>query len=280
MSWKLSVSFLLLVNCVNANIGFLLAHPVSPSLDIGNCSNTVNSSDWAGYVVSSDFQSPQPIVTGVNASWRIPRIKNSSENTYSAMWVGIGGFFDDTLIQAGSTQAYVNNYEIYTVWYELLPAEAITIAFFRIRPGDEMAVAIQLVNSTSNLWSIDIYDRTSGGRFTETFTYASSQLSAEWIVERPEINGQTSILADFGNVTFLGSHAMLLNQTHTIRGYPFNAVSMATHKSVLATASPLSDNGATFTVKYIARSSSASYLQPLIIIASILGLLLVTGKRH
>jgi hypothetical protein len=280
MSCKLSVSLLLLISCVSGGIGFLLAFPVSPSSDIGYCSNTVNSSDWAGYVVSSDFQTPQPVVTGVNASWRIPRIKNSSGNTFSAMWVGIGGFFDETLIQAGSTQAYVNDYEIYTIWYELLPADAITVAFFRIRPGDEITVAIQLLNSTSNLWSINIYDRTNGGRFTETFTYASSKLSAEWIVERPEINGQTSVLADFGNVTFSGSHAILLNQTHTIRGYPFNAVSMATHKSELATVSSLSDDGATFTVKYVARSSSANYLQPLIIIASILGLLLVTRKRH
>jgi hypothetical protein len=33
-----------------------------------------NDSNWAGYIIASDLQNPQPNVTSVNASWIVPEI--------------------------------------------------------------------------------------------------------------------------------------------------------------------------------------------------------------
>jgi hypothetical protein len=60
------------------------------------------SSDWSGYSVSSDLNNPQPKVTSVNSSWTVPTVNVSVGDSFSAVWIGVGGQFDDTLIQTGT----------------------------------------------------------------------------------------------------------------------------------------------------------------------------------
>ena len=54
-----------------------------------------------------------------------------------------------------------------------------------------MQASITLVNATFNQWAINITDTTADQSFQTTVNYTSSQLSAEWIVERPSVNGVT-----------------------------------------------------------------------------------------
>ena len=58
-----------------------------------------NDTNWAGYIVASDLQNPQSSVTSVTASWIVPTVTISSQDTFSAVWIGIGGFFDNTPIK-------------------------------------------------------------------------------------------------------------------------------------------------------------------------------------
>ena len=88
----------------------------------------LNDTNWSGYIAASDLQNPQPTVTGISASWTVPKIKASSQrDTFSAVWIGIGGFFDNTLIQVGTEQDDIGGLGNYTVWYEFLPEFSIII---------------------------------------------------------------------------------------------------------------------------------------------------------
>jgi hypothetical protein len=224
-------------------------------------SNDLTSLIWAGYAVSSDFTNPQPMIIGLNGSWIVPRVSISQRDTFSAVWIGIGGQAqkDNTLIQTGTEQDSVDGNETYSAWYELLPSEAVTISTIDVSAGDEIKASINLVNSTTDLWSIEIRDVTTNQTFKGNFFYDSSRLSAEWIVERPAVNDVFTTLANFGNLTFTNAKAAMNNAVGTISKFPFARVIMENQQNrKLATVSSLSSNGSSFTVTYL---SSAGTLQ-------------------
>lgn len=210
------------------------------------------SLDWAGYVVASDYVNPQPMVTGVNASWLVPSVNVSVEDTFAAVWIGVGGQLDNTLIQAGTEQDSINGVATYSAWYELLPDHSVTISSINVRPEDEIKASIHLVDSLTNSWSVEIVDVTSNQRFQKEFSYGSSRLSADCIVERPNVNNVLSKLADFGSVTFTGASVTLNATIGQISSFPFYQVTMHDRQNrQLATASSLSADGSSFTVKYL-----------------------------
>jgi hypothetical protein len=210
------------------------------------------SRTWVGYVVASDLEKPHEQVVGVNASWTVPRVSVYSTDTFSSMWVGIGGRFDKTLIQAGTEHDAVNGNEFYAAWYELMPDQAIRIPDMSISPGDLITASITLVDSDTDEWSIKIYDVTSRQGFHQTFTYNSSQLSAEWIVESPTVEAQVSSLANFGTVTFTGAHVKIGDNVGTISSFSYSQVIMTNDLSLqLASVSPLSADGSSFNVTYL-----------------------------
>lgn len=208
-----------------------------------------SSFDWSGYSVASDLNSPQPLVTRINASWTVPTVKVSIGNSFSATWIGVGGQFDDTLIQAGTKQDSTNGQGTYSAWYELLPHNAVTVDSLNVSSGDKITASISLLNPSANVWSIEIHDVTDGQSFQKSVVYASSMLSAEWIVERPTINNRVSALADFGEITFTGCTATIGGKFGTISSFPYIQVTMYNRQNVeLASASPFASQGLSFTV--------------------------------
>lgn len=213
------------------------------------------SRTWAGYVVASDLEKTHEQIIGVNASWTVPRIRVSSTDMYSSAWIGIGGRFDKTLIQTGTEHDSINGQEYYSAWYELLPDQAIRIPDISISPGDLITASITLVNSDTNEWSIRINDITKNQGFHQTFTYNSSRLSAEWIVESPTVEGQVSELANFGTLTFKDAHAKIGDNIGKINSFSYSQVIMTNDLSLqLASVSPLSASGASFNVTYLKSS--------------------------
>jgi hypothetical protein len=207
-------------------------------------------------VVSSDLQNPSPNVTAVTASWIVPTVTPSLSDTFSSEWIGIGGQFDRTLIQCGVEQDSVGGQLQYGAWYELLPRNSVPIRMFVVSPGDVIQASIQLSNAALNRWTINLTDNTSGQSFQNTFTYSSSQLSAEWIIERPTVNNVISSLANFGSVTFSGCTATLNATIGGIGSFPSNEVVMYSSTSAssgvpLTDVSTLSGDGSGFTVSYL-----------------------------
>jgi len=211
--------------------------------------------------VVSNLQNPGPTIDAINSSWIVPAVGSSVTDTYSAVWVGVGGGGqldnDNSLIQTGTEQDFVGGQAYYSAWYEMLPNYSITIENMTISPGDSIQVQISLINPANNLWSISLADLTNGQSFHQDFNYSSKQLSAEWVVERPEVNNQLSNLADFGSLNFTNCYATIANATGSITNFPDSSMGMSDeiigNVSVqLVNVSALSNNGTQFNVTYTA----------------------------
>lgn len=120
-----------------------------------------------------------------------------------------------------------------------------------------MQAAINLTNPDSNQWTIKLADVTTGQMFQRTLTYASSKLSAEWIVERPIVNNVLSELANFGNATLTDCQAVGSGAAGSITFFPsyecimYGKIANGNATDQLVTVSDLSFDGSEFTVTYL-----------------------------
>lgn len=214
--------------------------------------SSVESLDWAGYTITGAASNPQQEVTAVTASWTVPAVADSTGDTFSAAWIGIGGFVDKTLIQTGTEHDSINGQAMYSVWYEMLPDDSVNIDAINVSPGDVISASILLLDSGTNEWTIQISDVTNGQGFSQNFIYNSNRLSAEWIVERPTVNNRISALADFGSITFTSMSVTVNQNDGAISNFPYSQVVMNNQQSVvLASVSSISSNGSSFTVNYL-----------------------------
>jgi len=148
------------------------------------------SSNWSGYAV---VNGPYTAVTG---HWTVPTVTRTKSNTYSAAWIGIGGFNTADLIQTGTEQDFVNGQPEYAAWwttsdqgYAEQPIDA------TINAGDQIDASI--VNHGGDSWTMTLSD---GGKniLNLPLNFTSSESSAEWIMEAPGIGGRTAPLANYG----------------------------------------------------------------------------------
>jgi hypothetical protein len=237
--------------------------------------DNVKSLNWAGYVVASSFSSPTHVVTMVNGSWILQSVSCSKHgSTYSSEWVGIGGYFsnDGSLIQTGTESDCSNGAATYGIWYELLPNAETPITTITVHPGDVISAKIYLVPNTANEWNITIKDNTNGGSFSRIVTYNSSELSGEWIEERPALCFSAvcmlTTLANFGKAYYgLGYTAIPQTEYATVAGSTLqigalqneNITMVSSGGSVLASPSPLTYNGTSFIVTYGSGTSTSTH---------------------
>ena len=212
----------------------------------------LSSLSWAGYIIERS-SNPHFEANAVNASWIVPQVNASADDSYSSTWIGIGGQLDKSLIQVGTEQDAANGQVTYTAWYELLPSFAVHLNSMIVSPGDTMIASINLVNSDSNQWIIQISDETTGQTFSKNIFYNSTISSAEWIMERPTVNSQISILANFGNITFTNCYVNINNVAGSIGKFQFSKIEMLNNKNAeLSSVSALTAGGTSFTVSYLA----------------------------
>jgi len=213
---------------------------------------TLTSSDWSGYSVSTSLKNPQPKVTSVAGSWTVPSVTPAQGYSYSAAWIGVGGQFDQTLIQTGTQHDSLNGDQSYLAWYELLPDLPITITTLRIKPGDTIKATITQTDSITNTWSINISDQTTGQSYRTSIVYGSTMLSAEWVVERPTIGNRLGALANFGSVKFTDCSATVGGKTGKITDFPSSQFTMINRQNVaLVSLSSIGQDGSSFTASYI-----------------------------
>lgn len=228
----------------------------SPSASPGStsaASPTVTTDlNWGGYAAATDFNNPQPVISGVSGSWTVPEVAVSQNDTFSAIWVGIGGTFGMTLIQTGTEQDCVNGVVSYYAWYELLPDISVTIPTVNVSPGDTISASITLSDSTVNLWTISLSDLANGQSFRQDFFYNSSRLSAEWVVERPYVNNVLTQLADFSLITFSNCRLTIDNTPENLDATPLLKIVLANRQKIqLVGVSNLDGDGSSFTIKYM-----------------------------
>ena len=219
-----------------------------------------NDSNWAGYIVASNLQNPQANVNQISALWTVPTVLNPSNDTFSAVWIGVGGYFDDTLIQVGTEQDSHQGQASYSAWLELLPDMAVTLDTLIISPGDQMNASIFLVDPLTDDGSIYIEDITTGDVYQNNFFYPASQLSAEWIVERPDIasrrsRGMLASLADVGQVEFVDCKATIgdiggsINTFPAVQSVMYQSVQNSTKEGKTTRQSSPTKDGSSFSVE-------------------------------
>jgi Peptidase A4 family len=165
---------------------------------------TTSSSNWAGYAVHH----PNASFRQVSGTWTQPGASCvSGESSYSAVWVGIGGYKPTApaLEQIGTeVDCNASGTAVLSAWYELVPAPSKTISL-AVHPGDVMHATVTVVGHGVTL---DLEDLTSHRSFTKSLTATTVDVSsAEWIVEAPsecisQFACQALPLANFGSVTF------------------------------------------------------------------------------
>jgi Peptidase A4 family len=158
----------------------------------------VTSNNWSGY---AQHTFKQGTFSAIEDTWTVPLVNTSKpRKQYSSDWVGIGGYNESTLVQAGTSEWNDNGTAKYDAWTEVLPDSAVTITGLAIRPGDEVLTVVE--ETAVNTWKMTVKNLTTGRSGGDTVRYRSSGKSAEAILERPHVNAGIARLATTGNVTF------------------------------------------------------------------------------
>src|ERR1700688_2431179 len=98
--------------------------------------------NWSGYALTGAG------LTGVTGSWHVANVQTPTKKrqlkkrTYASTWVGIDGFNNRSLIQAGTEQDWAGGQAVYQAWWEVLPAPQTPIPSMTIHPGDGISVAL------------------------------------------------------------------------------------------------------------------------------------------
>lgn len=153
------------------------------------------SSNWSGYAVTKG--APYTAVTG---QWTVPMVTRTKSNTYSAAWIGIGGFNTADLIQTGTESDFVNGQPEYAAWWTTSDLGYVEqpIGTINVSAGDTIKASV--VQNKDGTWTMTLTD--GGQTFSKNVGFDSSESSAEWIMEAPGIGGRTAPLANYGTDTF------------------------------------------------------------------------------
>jgi peptidase A4-like protein len=199
---------------VNSHPGFFISHR-GPASVAGTASNT--SENWSGYAATGATGA----FTSVSSSWTQPVLNCAvlPGASYSAYWVGLDGFNDQTVEQIGTEANCIRNSASYVAWYEMYPSNPYEVSVgLTVGPGDQIAASVNYTPSTSTTtivrgrarevttsasYRLTLTDSTTGKSFITSISprQSYSRSSAEVITEAPYSNGILP-LADYGIVNY------------------------------------------------------------------------------
>jgi hypothetical protein len=224
-------------------------HPLIPSVPgvrLPIAAATVSSLNWSGY---ADVAPAGSHITAVTGNWTVPTVQLVPPGL-SASWTGIGGYNTQDLIQAGTEQdALPLGGPQYFAWYEILPASETPIAgcagdaSCTVGPGDAVSVSINSLGGTQ--WHIAMANASRHWTWGLTLSYASSQSSAEWILEAPSLIAVPTLLANVGTNTFDPSNRFVIDGAtkNIAQGNPVGIQLSVAGLLTEATPSPLDSDG-------------------------------------
>ena len=168
-----------------------LVAPTRPGIDRRNTGIGSSSFNWSGYVQSA----PRNTFTGIAANFVVTTVNTSVPGTqYSSDWVGIGGFNDGKLVQAGIEEDNFGGRAFYQAWTEILPHSENPLSL-AISPGDNVRVTVREIanqHGKNKRWSMIVADLTKGTSAGRTVRYKATGTSAEAIHERPCVGSPCS----------------------------------------------------------------------------------------
>ena len=170
------------------------------------------SSNWSGYAAATNIRNPTPgSVTAVTGTWIVPSVQRSSNQTYSASWIGIDGLTNGSVEQIGTAQNWSNGSQQNYAWFEMYPNYAYSISGFPVQNGDTISAWINYIGN--GVFQMTIENVTRRVYFTVPTSYTTNRSaqrsSAEWIMEAPSSSSGVLSLANFGRETFTNCQAII-----------------------------------------------------------------------
>jgi hypothetical protein len=169
------------------------------------------SPNWSGAVSSGSTPCGRLCIfsypTEVRGGWTVPSVASSTQTSFSSTWVGLDGVGNNQVEQMGTEQqiqhicfagVICDYYLNYYAWFELFPDSEQVIDGFPIGPGQIVWADVHYYASDNTL-SFWLEDLTTGqyAVFATAAKYGCACATAEWITERPQIDGSYTHLADF-----------------------------------------------------------------------------------
>ncbi len=192
--------------------------------------SAIDSTNWSGFAVYRDpyiidLRPPQPYVFATS-EWFVPSVAGEQGvQDFSALWVGMDGLTNGDVLQDGTEQDAIGMNVLgikwtmasFSAWVEFFPADSVALTNFKVSPGDHMLGQVWMGNpgsapTLSGAFGVCyLFDLTTGS-FTTVYippplgaAFAGS--SAEWIMERPTVNGAGTDLPAFGGAMMLNAWA-------------------------------------------------------------------------
>lgn len=172
----------------------------------------------------------------MSGTWTQPAVKcTRGGTTYSAFWVGLGGFADGSqALEQTGTEADCTpaGRARYSVWYELVPAAPVSVKL-TVKPGDAISATVSV---SGQAVSIQVTNTTRGTTFARQLTMDSPDVtSAEWIAEAPSACSGFGCsplpLTNFGTVGFSGASATGNGHAGAISDPAWAATALTLHGS-------------------------------------------------
>jgi hypothetical protein len=252
----LSIPALAMVPAANAGAGAagfagpareVVAHPANPSRLA-----QFTSRNWDGYITyatnhGTDFNR-------VAATWVQPTVTCEVAKAWTVFWVGLDGWWNDTVEQGGSSArcGAANHAPTYALWWEMFPTNSIQTVL-TINAGDTINASVVYVPGTAK-FTITVTDQTTGQSFTKHERCATGlscdRSSADVITEDVGASGGTFFpLADYATmsysaarVTDTSGHAGSISA----KQWTDAAVTESSKGVTYATVSPLTAHGSAF----------------------------------
>jgi hypothetical protein len=128
----------------------------------------------------------------------------------------------------------------------MLPASSRPVSL-TVNAGD--SVTVTLTQKSAGDWTILMKNNTSGGKYSTTVQYTSSNASAEWVQEAPSAGRGTIPLDNFGTLQFTGATAVRDGTSLGLTDLGAQAITMINGlRQPLASPSVVGADGTSFTV--------------------------------
>jgi hypothetical protein len=207
---------------------------------------TATSTNWSGSVAVDATNPWRGDVACIDGEWVVPAASCSGVpggQYYSSQWVGLDGWNSPDVFQCGveSDIGCPGSPTCY-FWIEWYPNPSIRIGNLPISPG-EVASVVCIVNPGGmHLFTLENMNA-SKSVTVQIQPPPNTRIignCAEWIVERPSINGQISTLANYNQVLFSGAAWFNYGQGTPSFPYAFPGAATSTGDLILVS---MTENG-------------------------------------
>jgi len=236
--------------------------------------NAQNSTTWSGFALYRDpsislltANSPKPYVS-VSGEWYVPSVTGEiGIQDHSVLWVGMDGLTSTDIVQGGTGQDAMGmnsqgtQWTVATIygWTEFSPLGMQQLTSFKVSPGDHMMSQV-IMGYVGPQGAIEgalgacyLYNLTTK---TTVWVYvlppagtSFNGSSAEWIMERPTINGALPDLSDYNAATMFNAWAQRADGTEVASSGNPNSVRITMTDDlgvILSTVTAVTDSSMAF----------------------------------